>query len=123
MAPKILFTLSTLFGGLGVTLGAFGSHYLKSRLAHDMLVVFEVGIRYQMYHVFALFVAAWASSQFPSMLFTYAGYAFLAGITLFSGSLYLLAITGMRSLGVITPIGGLFLLLGWTLLSWGFLKA
>src|SRR5262245_31141246 len=97
----------------GVALGAFGAHALEARLAPDMLAVFETGARYQMYHAFALLAAAWAWARWPRRAFTVAGVLFVAGILLFSGSLYLLAVTGVRGLGIVTPLGGLALLAGW----------
>ncbi|HUQ11697.1 MAG TPA: DUF423 domain-containing protein [Steroidobacteraceae bacterium] len=106
-------------GFLGVALGAFGAHALKAMLAPDLLAVFETGVRYQMYHVFALFAAAWAWQRWPSRVFAVAGWLFVAGIVVFSGSLYLLALTGLRGLGAATPIGGLAFLGGWLCLAWG----
>ena len=84
-----------------------------------MLAVFETGVRYQMYHVFAILAAAWAWSRWNTRLFAIAGALFVAGIVVFSGSLYLLAFTGVRVLGAITPLGGLALLAGWLCLIWG----
>ena len=84
-----------------------------------MLAVFETGVRYQMYHAFALFAAAWGWAHWRSRQFIVAGWLFVAGIFLFSGSLYLLALTGTRWLGAITPLGGLAFLTGWLCLAWG----
>lgn len=106
-------------GFLGVALGAFGAHALKSRLSAEMLAVFETGVRYQMYHVFAIVAAAWAAARWPARVFAAAGWLFVAGIVIFSGSLYLLAFTGVRTLGAITPLGGLAFLAGWLCLAWG----
>ena len=106
-------------GFLGVALGAFGAHALKASLAPDMLAVFETGVRYQMYHVFALFAAAWAWARWPSRVLAASGWLFVAGIVIFSGSLYLLALTGVRMLGAITPVGGLAFLAGWLCLAIG----
>lgn len=119
---KILFSLASLFGGLGVVLGAFGAHYLKQSLSLEAQAVFETGVRYQMYHAFALFIAALALAEYGGGLFLYGGWAFVIGTLLFSGSLYLIAVYGLRALGIITPIGGLFFVAGWTLLLIGFLK-
>lgn len=103
---------------LAVALGAFAAHGLKARLAPDMLAVFETGVRYQAYHALALFAAAWAGREWPvSRLPPAAAACFLVGILLFSGSLYLLSLTGLRKLGMVTPIGGLFFLAGWALLA------
>lgn len=106
-------------GFLGVALGAFGAHALKARLAPEMLAVFETGVRYQMYHVFAIMAAAWGWARWPGRVFAAAGWLFVAGIVIFSGSLYLLAFTGVRVLGAITPLGGLAFLAGWLCLAWG----
>lgn len=102
-----------------MALGAFGAHALKATLAPDMLTVFETGVRYQMYHVFALCAAAWGWSRWQSRLFAIAGGLFVAGIVLFCGSLYLLAFSGVRWLGAITPLGGLAFLAGWLCLTRG----
>ncbi len=114
-----LYIGAALAAFLGVALGAFAAHGLKAILAPDMLAVFETGVRYQMYHAFALFAAAWAFARWPSRAFAIAGGLFVAGIVVFSGSLYLLALTDTRWLGAITPLGGLALLAGWLCLAWG----
>jgi uncharacterized membrane protein YgdD (TMEM256/DUF423 family) len=106
-------------GFLGVAFGAFAAHSLKATLAPDLLAVFETGVRYQMYHAFALFAAAWGFSRWQARTFSIAGGLFVAGIVIFSGSLYLLAFTGIRWLGAITPLGGLAFLAGWLCLAWG----
>ena len=82
-----------------------------------MLTVFEVGVRYQMYHAFALIVAAWAQTRWPGALVNTSGWLFLVGMALFSGSLYLLSFTGLRWIGAITPLGGVALLAGWLCLA------
>lgn len=106
-------------GFLGVALGAFGAHALRARSSPEMLAVFETGVRYQMYHAFAMFAAAWALARWPRRVFGVAGCLFLAGIVVFSGSLYALALTGTRWLGAITPVGGVAFLAGWLCLAWG----
>ena len=106
-------------GFLGVALGAFGAHALKAQLAPDMLAVFETGVRYHLYHVFAIVAAAMALARWPGRVFAAAGWLFIFGIVVFSGSLYLLAFTGLRMLGAITPVGGLAFLAGWLCLAWG----
>jgi uncharacterized membrane protein YgdD (TMEM256/DUF423 family) len=108
---------------LAVAFGAFATHGLKERLSADMLVVFETGARYQMYHAFALFAAAWGWSRWRTRAFSAAALLFGIGIVLFSGSLYLLALTGTRSLGVITPLGGVAFLGGWLCLAIGAFRA
>jgi uncharacterized membrane protein YgdD (TMEM256/DUF423 family) len=110
-------------GFLGVAFGAFGAHALRARLSPEMLAVFETGVRYQMYHAFAAIAAAWAFARWPKRVFGTAGVLFLAGIVVFSGSLYALALTGERWLGAITPLGGLAFLAGWLCLAWGVRRA
>ena len=104
---RVFFALGALSAFLGVAAGAFGAHALKSRLAPDMLAVFEVAVRYQMYHAFALIVCAWAVTKWPGMLVNTSGWLFVAGTIVFSGSLYALSLSGVRWLGAITPLGGL----------------
>jgi uncharacterized membrane protein YgdD (TMEM256/DUF423 family) len=114
---KTFLLVGAVFGGLGVALGAFGAHGLRSRLSPEMLAVFETGVRYQMYHALAiLLVSALISRLDAGRLLPAAGWAFSGGILLFSGSLYLLALTGVTVLGAITPLGGLAFLVGWGLL-------
>jgi len=110
-------------GFLGVACGAFGAHALRARLSPEMLAVFETGVRYQMYHVFATFAAAWACGRWPLRVFGAAGVMFLAGIVVFSGSLYALALSGERWLGAVTPFGGLAFLTGWLMLAIGTWRA
>jgi uncharacterized membrane protein YgdD (TMEM256/DUF423 family) len=108
--------VGALAGFVGVAFGAFGAHALRSRVSPEMLAVFETGVRYQMYHAFAVLVVALAAARLDGWLIRGAGWAFTAGIVLFSGSLYALALTGVTILGAITPIGGLAFLVGWALL-------
>lgn len=117
------FAAGALAGGIGVALGAFGAHGLKARLAPDLLAVFETGVRYQIYHALALLALGWAVSRWPSGWLTAAGWLFVAGIALFSGSLYLLALTGVRWLGAITPLGGIAFIVGWLALAVGALRS
>jgi uncharacterized membrane protein YgdD (TMEM256/DUF423 family) len=109
--------IGALAGFLAVAFGAFGAHALRSRLSPDMLAVFETGVRYQMYHALALLLVAVAAARFGGWMVSAAGWLFTAGILLFSGSLYALALTGVTTLGAITPIGGLAFLVGWALLA------
>lgn len=110
--------LAAVFGGLAVAFGAFGAHLLQSRLAPDRLAIFETGVRYQMYHAIALAIVAFVlQAGGRATLATYAGWAFVAGIVIFSGSLYALVLTGVRAWGAVTPIGGLAFLAGWLLLA------
>lgn len=116
---RFFFSAGSLSAFLAVALGAFAAHGLKGRLSPEMLNIFEVGVRYQMYHSLALLAVAWASSRWPGPSVSAAGWFFMGGIIIFSGSLYILIFTGMRWLGAITPIGGVAFLLGWLLLAWG----
>lgn len=114
------FVAASLLGFLGIAGGAFGAHTLRDRLAAELLSVFETGIRYQMYHVFALIGAGWAVQKYEFRQFRYAGWSFLAGVALFSGSLYIMALTGIRWIGIVTPLGGLAFLAGWLFMTAGF---
>ena len=108
--------------GLGVLLGAFGAHGLRARLTPELLATYEIGIRYHLSHALGLFAVAWAMERWPSTWIGAAGGLFVAGITIFSGSLYLLSITGTRWLGAITPIGGVCFIAGWVALAVGALR-
>lgn len=111
------FLLGAISAGLGVALGAFGAHGLRARLAPEMLAVFETGVRYQMYHALALLIVGTAMARvaMPATVMA-AGWLFVVGTLVFSGSLYVLAVTGTRWWGAVTPIGGVAFLLGWLLL-------
>jgi len=110
--------LGSIAGALAVAVGAFGAHALRGRVGEEMLNAFEIGARYHMYHALALLAVAWVASRWPGPAVTIAGWLFVAGIVVFPGSLYLLALTGQRWLGAVTPLGGLCLLAGWILLAW-----
>ncbi len=114
--------LSAALGFLGVLLGAFAAHGLDSRLSPRMLANFETGARYQMYHALAMGLAAFAVRGRAARLANAAGILFLIGTLLFSGSLYVLALTGITRLGMITPLGGLSLMAGWVVLALAALK-
>jgi uncharacterized membrane protein YgdD (TMEM256/DUF423 family) len=114
---RLFFSLGAASAFLSVAAGAFGAHALRARLSPELLAAFETGARYQMYHALALIAAAWASAQWPGPLPRAAGWLFVAGTVLFSGSLYALALSGLRWLGAITPAGGLALLAGWICLA------
>jgi uncharacterized membrane protein YgdD (TMEM256/DUF423 family) len=121
-----ILSLGALSGCIAVAAGAFAAHGLKARLSPDLLAVFETGARYQMYHALLLClvgVLAIRSSAdgTPTSLLACAG-LLLAGTLLFSGSLYVLALTGQRWIGAITPLGGICFLLGWLLLGWASLR-
>lgn len=112
------FLVGAIAAGAAVAAGAFGAHALRARLAPESLAVFETGARYQMYHGLALLAVAWLLARGPSTPAAWAGWCFAAGVVLFSGSLYLLALTGRRWLGAVTPLGGVLFLAGWALLAW-----
>lgn len=110
--------VGALSGFFAVALGAFGAHGLRARLSADMLTVFETGVRYHMYHTLALLAIAAAIARLgDARLLVVAGWLFTGGIVVFSGSLYLLAVTGTASLGAVTPIGGVLFLAGWAALA------
>ncbi|HLC43118.1 MAG TPA: DUF423 domain-containing protein [Methylomirabilota bacterium] len=119
---RVFFALGSVSALLGVALGAFGSHALREKLSSEMLDIFEVGVRYQMYHALALLAVAGAGGRWPGDGITAAGWLFVAGTVVFSGSLYLLSLTGIRWLGAVTPIGGVAFLLGWFFLAWSVWK-
>jgi uncharacterized membrane protein YgdD (TMEM256/DUF423 family) len=111
------FAIGAWLGALGVGLGAFGAHGLKTRVSAEMIVVWETASRYQLLHALALLATGWACERWPGAYTSGAGWLFLAGTALFSGSLYALALTGVRALGAITPIGGVCFIAGWTCLA------
>lgn len=102
-----------------VAAGAFGAHLLKQKLSEHYLGIFEIGVKYQIYHALAMFVVAWAIGVFPHSATTIAGWLFLTGTLIFSGSLYILALSQISWWGAITPIGGVLLLAGWLSLAVG----
>jgi uncharacterized membrane protein YgdD (TMEM256/DUF423 family) len=113
---KTFLLVGSLFAFLGVAFGAFGAHGLRGRLSPEMLAVFETGVRYQMYHALAILLVGLMMSPMGGWAIHTAGWAFVIGIVVFSGSLYLLALTGTTMFGAITPIGGLAFLVGWACL-------
>lgn len=117
---RLFLILGTVFGFTGVAAGAFGGHALKSHLSPDLLSIFEVGVRYQMYHALALTALGLIKLRRPAEprlhFDTAAGWLFGAGIVLFSGSLYALSLSGIRSFGAVTPVGGVAFLAGWACL-------
>ena len=117
MAPTFLL-IGALAGLTGVALGALGAHGLQSRLSPEMLAIFETGVRYHLYHALALLGTASVMARLEaSGLLVAAGWLFVAGILVFSGSLYLLAVTGIRTFGAITPVGGVAFLAAWACLA------
>jgi uncharacterized membrane protein YgdD (TMEM256/DUF423 family) len=120
--------LATILGALSVGLGAFGAHGLKKIVSPETVASFETAVRYQFYHVFALLAIAIIYEKYPDKFLRWAGNSFLLGILLFSGSLYAMTImdatemVGKKSIGIVTPIGGVFFLVGWLLLFFGIMK-
>lgn len=114
---RTFLALGAISAGLSVAAGAFGAHALKARLSPELLAVFETGARYELYHALGLVAAAWAASRFPGAAPAWAGWLFVAGTVLFSGSLYALALTGIRALGAVTPFGGVAFIAGWIALA------
>jgi uncharacterized membrane protein YgdD (TMEM256/DUF423 family) len=114
MAKSQLIALGALDGLIAVAAGAFGAHALKDRLDARSLEIFETAARYQMYHALAIVLCGALATRGA----TNAGWAFQIGIVIFSGSLYALALSGVKGLGAITPLGGLAFLVGWGLLAW-----
>lgn len=112
-----LVRLGALAMAFGVALGAFGAHGLRARLTPDLLAVYETGVRYHLVHGLAIFVAAWLAGEDTTRTARLAGILFVVGILLFSGSLYLLALTGIRTFGAVTPIGGLAWIAAWVMVA------
>jgi len=119
---KFWFLLAGIFGFLSVALGAFGAHSLKNILDDYGKSIYEKAVLYQMFHTMALFAVGVMQHFDKETSFSMAGWGFLIGIILFSGSLYLLAGTGMKWLGAITPVGGVAFLFGWFWLVWSIIK-
>ncbi|GFM87438.1 DUF423 domain-containing protein [Pseudomonas cichorii] len=109
--------LAAFFGFTGVALGAFAAHGLKGRLSPEYLAIFHTGVLYQLVHALALLGVAVLAAQIPGRLVTWAGFSFAIGIVLFSGSLYVLTLSGISKLGIVTPFGGLAFLIGWLTLG------
>ncbi len=116
---RTFFSTASILGAIAVMLGAFGAHILKEKLSPELLSTFETGVRYQFYHVIALFIAGIVMKESKNKFLQYAGISFIIGILFFSGSLYLIStheiigLTNYKWLGPVTPIGGLFLIAGW----------
>jgi uncharacterized membrane protein YgdD (TMEM256/DUF423 family) len=118
---SLFIVLGALSGFVSVAAGAFGAHALRKRLGADLLAVFETGARYQMFHALGLVGIGLLLGRQPSAALGAAGWLFVVGSVLFSGSLYALALSGVRRLGAITPLGGLAFLGGWLALAWAVL--
>ena len=115
---RIFLAIASALAGISVILGAFASHALKDRLSERALDIWETGTKYQMYHALALMAIALLIDRFPdSRLLMVAGYAFISGVVIFSGSLYALSLSGIKWLGAITPLGGVAFIIGWACLA------
>lgn len=112
---KVFFLIGSILGAVAVGTGAFGAHGLKNLVSPQMIDTWEKAVRYQMFHALAFLALAWAISHWPAQerLFSLGGWFFLAGVVLFSGSLYILVLSGLKWLGAITPLGGVAFVAGW----------
>ncbi|MFG6105106.1 DUF423 domain-containing protein [Leptothoe sp. EHU-05/26/07-4] len=118
MTARLCIAIASILGGLSVAGGAFGAHALKAQLTEKSLATFEIGTRYQMYHSLALLLVGLLWLQFPkNSWLSYASWAFIIGIVIFSGSLYGLSLSGIKILGAVAPIGGFALIIGWAFLA------
>jgi uncharacterized membrane protein YgdD (TMEM256/DUF423 family) len=123
MQQRLTLVTGITFAGLGVVVGAFGAHAFREILTNaGRLDTFELAVRYQFYHAFALIITGLLMNQFQSKKIRYAAVCFTGGIVFFSGSLFTLCFTGIKALGAITPIGGFLFIIGWALLLLGVLK-
>lgn len=116
---KFFLLAGSIAMALAVALGAFGAHGLKNMLTDEMLDIFETGVKYHFYHAIGLLVIGLVAQHMSeSLLLQWAGWMMIAGILIFSGSLYILSIAGIRWMGAITPIGGVCFIISWILLAW-----
>jgi uncharacterized membrane protein YgdD (TMEM256/DUF423 family) len=123
-AAKIFLVVASLAGALAVMLGAFGAHALRAKLGADLLTVWNTAVQYHFWHALALLAIGLVAIHLPdSLALRWAGWLMLAGILLFSGSLYALALTGVRGLGAVTPFGGVAFIAGWLALAWALVRA
>jgi len=120
---RLFFILGCSSAFIAVAAGAFGAHALRNRISPEAFNSFEVGVRYQMYHALALLAISWAITRWPNVNVSLAGWFFVVGTVLFSGSLYALSFTGIRVFGAITPLGGVLFLLGWLYLGWSIFES
>jgi len=117
------FAVGAALGALGVALGAFGAHGLKARVSAELVATWETAAKYHLLHALALLATGWACERWPGPLPVAAGWLFIAGVALFSGSLYALVLSGQRVLGAVTPFGGLCFIAGWACLALAALRA
>ncbi len=115
---RVFLLIGALAAAVGVAAGAFGAHALRARVTPDLLATFETGVRYHLIHALAVIAVAWATTRWPGAATNAAGWLFVVGIILFSGSLYGLTLGGARVLGAITPLGGAAFIAGWLALAW-----
>ena len=115
--------IGSVLAALAVSIGAFGAHGLKSKVSSEDLVIFETGFRYQMYHSLGLILIGILGFHYPSNIIQLPAILFLIGIIIFSGTLYLIPLTGLRWFGAITPIGGTALIAGWIVLVYNIIKS
>ncbi len=120
---KLFLSIGAVSGALGVMLGAFGAHALKEKLSEKMLANWMTGVEYHFYHTFAILAVGLLALHVESRPLTASGWSFMIGIAVFSGSLYVMALTGVTRLGAVTPIGGLAFIIGWILLAAAALRA
>ncbi len=120
---KLFLSIGSISGALAVIIGAFGAHGLKDKLCEQMLTVYKTGVEYHFYHTFTLLGIGLLALHYESKLLTASGGSIAIGILLFSGSLYALSTSGIKVLGAITPIGGLFFIVGWVLLALAVVKS
>ncbi|OBQ22018.1 MAG: hypothetical protein AN488_09050 [Anabaena sp. WA113] len=116
---QFFLTIAAIFGGLSVAGGAFGAHALREKISDRSLEIFETSARYQMYHALALLLVAILISRWenPPIILLVSGWLFIIGVVIFSGSLYTLSLTGIKSWGAVAPLGGLALMIGWGALA------
>ena len=120
--PRMFIVLGALLAALGVAAGAFGAHALADSVSPERIKVFDTAARYHLIHSLALVLTGIIAATWPSTQSNIAGYLFLAGIAIFSGSLYLLVLTDTAWLGAVTPLGGLALIAAWCMLAWGAMR-
>ncbi len=117
-SDRLFFVIGSTFAGIAVAAGAFGAHGLEGKVEPRMVEVFTTAARYQMFHAIALLAVAWAVTRWPNARLEPGGWLLTAGTLIFSGSLYLMVLTGARWLGAVTPVGGVLMITGWALLAW-----
>lgn len=119
---KVLVFIGILFGFLSVALGAFGAHALEGKISESSIATWEKAVHYQMFHAVSILIVGFALIRFDSSALLFAGWSFVIGVLLFSGSLYMYSTTGIRTMAMITPFGGVIFLLGWILFGYAMMK-